>query len=238
MSRIAAFEYDDLDKLAYWVELTLGAGLPHTCRVPPRPYAQDPQTGLWYLPLGGKGGRVLLDREDAEYFARWPWRNNRGGPKTSRSMGSRKYLDGFLHREVAERMGLDLTGMEIFWVNGDRLDCRRGNLHTRLAGQHTLLRPYVVEPFSGTALFALTKGQYAVVDLEDAAYLGQWNWTCNHGYAERVQVEDDRQVRVSMAHEVLVRMGLVRGELLVDHINTHRSDNRRSNPLTPLTPRM
>lgn len=195
----------------------------------PRPYQQDPESKEFYLPLG-RSGRVLMDLEDAQHFCQWSWRSSsRGEPKTSRPVGGGKYKDTYLHREVAGRMGLLLTDREITYVNGDKLDCRRQNLQTRLVGQHTELRPYLMEPFSGTALFQLTQGHQTVVDLEDATYLAQWNWTHNHGYAERVQVEGARQTRISMAHEVVSRMGLIRGDLLVDHINTCRTDNRRSN---------
>lgn len=61
---------------------------------------------------------------------------------------------------------------------------------------------------------------HAVVDIEDAAWAGQWRWFLSEGYAAR-----KRRIRL---HREL--MGLVPGDgIEVDHRNLNKLDDRRSN---------
>jgi hypothetical protein len=66
----------------------------------------------------------------------------------------------------------------------------------------------------------LTKGKYALVDDADFGYLNQWSWYYNGGYAVR-----GCPVRILM-HRVI--MGTP-NDLVTDHINRDKLDNRRSN---------
>ena len=79
----------------------------------------------------------------------------------------------------------------------------------------------------------LTQGKFAIVDDEDYEFLMQWKWHYqNVGYAIRVDYTDGRQI-VSMAREVLNRIGFEDYDC-ADHVNRDRCDNRRLN-LRPAT---
>ena len=81
----------------------------------------------------------------------------------------------------------------------------------------------------------LTRGQYAIVDVEDFEQLNQYKWQCScYGYATRSVTEANdlgsRQVDVYM-HKVLCPTpeGMV-----TDHVNRNKLDNRKAN-LRPAT---
>src|SRR5437879_551244 len=76
----------------------------------------------------------------------------------------------------------------------------------------------------------LTKGFSTVVDDEDYPFLMQWKWYYSAGYAERKGKLNGKQTHVQM-HRVLLPLPR---ELLVDHHNTIKLDNRREN-LRPST---
>lgn len=94
----------------------------------------------------------------------------------------------------------------------------------------------LVDNGDGTHSVPLADGRFAIVDSDDAAYVGQWNWCVTAGgggdwpYATRsVQVGHGRSHR----RRITVRlhrdlMGAADGTE-VDHINGNTLDNRRSN---------
>lgn len=73
----------------------------------------------------------------------------------------------------------------------------------------------------------LTKGLVAIVDDEDFAYLNQFVWFVNNGYAARTSPRDQegKQYQTKMHREIMKPAEGVH----VDHINGNRLDNRRCN---------
>jgi hypothetical protein len=73
----------------------------------------------------------------------------------------------------------------------------------------------------------LTQGQYAIVDVNIAEYLNQWNWCYSRGYAVRSQ----KKQTIKMHTEVLLwlEIDLAEGFLVADHINGNSLDNRSQN---------
>ncbi len=69
-------------------------------------------------------------------------------------------------------------------------------------------------------LIPLSQGKYAKVDDEDFEYLSQWKWYFNSGYAVR-----GCEKRILM-HRIILETP---DNLLTDHINRDKLDNRRSN---------
>jgi len=88
-------------------------------------------------------------------------------------------------------------------------------------------RHEVTQPLNTSYRFIpLTKGQNAIVDVEDFEQMNQWNW-CAH-WNERSQTfyatrNNGRDVKM---HRVI--LGCKKGEE-VDHINHNGLDNRKSN---------
>lgn len=78
----------------------------------------------------------------------------------------------------------------------------------------------------------LTQGKFAIVGPRDYAYLMQWKWGYDHGYAAR---RDSNNQKVYMHRVILERMGF-KGFKASDHINQVKHDNRRTN-LRPATQR-
>ena len=76
----------------------------------------------------------------------------------------------------------------------------------------------------------LTRGKYAIVNVEDFEWLNQYKWHCSyHGYAKRAVYKRTgkgrRQVEIYM-HKLLCP---VPDGMIVDHINRNSLDNRREN---------
>jgi hypothetical protein len=74
-------------------------------------------------------GTVLLDEVDLEWASGFRWRLHTHG-YAQRSTGE------LLHRAIAERMGLDIDGVDVDHENGVKLDCRRENLRRAADGQN------------------------------------------------------------------------------------------------------
>lgn len=91
------------------------------------------------------------------------------------------------------------------------------------------LRPYYCEPLTGTALIHLTQGQVAIVDLEDAPFVSQWNWYFgSDGYACRRSGKPFKH-HYAMHREILIHAGIGLEGHRCDHKNMNRIDNRREN---------
>lgn len=80
----------------------------------------------------------------------------------------------------------------------------------------------------------LTQGKIALVNIQDVAYLSQWNWTIHKkGYAIRTDRSTGKKITIRM-HRVILERTLGR-ELApfpteeVDHINDDRLNNTREN---------
>lgn len=99
------------------------------------------------------------------------------------------------------------------------------------------VRPYrIVESldFEGAALVPLHKGSgeihgYALIDVSDAAYVGQWRWyRTRSGYVMRRKWVGNGECRSVLLHREL--LGLAVGDPSeVDHINRNPLDCRRAN---------
>jgi len=84
-------------------------------------------------------------------------------------------------------------------------------------------RPLIIK--ADHALVPLTKGEFAVIDLEDVELVNKWNWYCDTGYAVRKYRVNGEQFRVRM-HRVINQTP---EHLQTDHINLNKLDNRKSN---------
>lgn len=74
-------------------------------------------------------------------------------------------------------------------------------------------------------LISLTQGKSCIVDDEDYAWLSQWKWCYNSGYAKRGMRRDGKQIHFKM-HRLIANTP--KG-LDTDHINRDKLDNRRCN---------
>ena len=89
-------------------------------------------------------------------------------------------------------------------------------------------------------LIKLTQNRFAIVDSQDFDYLNQFKWQFHsRGYASRcIRAKENWKIRkqIFMHKVILARMGLkVNRNLVPDHINRNKLDNRREN-LRILTP--
>lgn len=71
----------------------------------------------------------------------------------------------------------------------------------------------------------LTQGKVTIVDDEDYEFLIQWKWYCRNGYAVRNEGKFPNRFCVHM-HRIIAKTP---DELLTDHINRNKLDNRRAN---------
>jgi hypothetical protein len=100
------------------------------------------------IPLrGGKRGYAWVSPEDYEAAKACVWNitTKRARNKRLYAMGNENAGRGqgtnYLHRFIAERMGLDLSGKEIDHIDHDGLNCTRGNLRTATHRQNMANRP-------------------------------------------------------------------------------------------------
>lgn len=89
----------------------------------------------------------------------------------------------------------------------------------------SFIRPVRVE--GNVAYVTLTRGYEAIIDADQAEFIGQWNWYAEVGprntYAVRTDNTEKRKVRM---HSVLLS---VPEGFQVDHRNVNSLDNRLSN---------
>jgi HNH endonuclease/AP2 domain-containing protein len=106
-------------------------------------------------------------------------------------------------------------------------DTNTGTRTPELTGAGSLCRRQrqtIKEPPDMTAYIPLTKGQFAIVDDEDFAFLSQWKWQYSGRYAVRTGPRPSRK-NIWM-HRLIINPP---EGLEVDHINRNRLDNRRCN---------
>lgn len=98
----------------------------------------------------------------------------------------------------------------------------------------TTTRHATYDEAQGCYLLPLTKGWATLIDEADVEYAQRWNWSAhNGGYAARKsrfnEVGFEKRLCVLLHRVIAERAGLQIGGLDVDHINTDKLDNRRSN---------
>jgi HNH endonuclease len=77
------------------------------------------------------GRTVLVSEEDEQFLKQWSWGLVRSTKTAYAGRGERiggVYFKILMHRIIAERMGLQIEGLEIDHKNHDGLDNRRENL--------------------------------------------------------------------------------------------------------------
>lgn len=72
----------------------------------------------------------------------------------------------------------------------------------------------------------LTQGKHAIVDAEDYEWLSLYKWQYHSGYATRSVYVPGKNPKTIRMHRVITE---AKKGLQVDHINSNRLDNRRSN---------
>jgi len=76
----------------------------------------------------------------------------------------------------------------------------------------------------------LTRGKYAIVDVEDFEKLNQYKWHCTHyGYAQRVEYKKIGKGRKQVGVYMHKQLCPAPEGMIVDHINRNSLDNRRAN---------
>ena len=78
---------------------------------------------------------------------------------------------------------------------------------------------------STTRTIPLTQGRSAIVDAEDFAWLSEWSWFFDNGYAVRNHRSNGRRFLLRM-HRAILRAP---DGQQVDHVNGDRLDNRQCN---------
>lgn len=155
-----------------------------------------------------QGKIATVDDCDYEWLKQWKWHYH-GGYAYNRKIR--------MDQIILKRMGITLKKRLKVRYN---LDYRR----------HNLAPPLDLSP--GPKKISLTRGKFAIVNLEDYEYLMQWNWRYGSGYAIRTGKRPARAT-ISMHRVILEQMGFSDFEE-PDHINWIRLDNRRCN-LRPAT---
>jgi hypothetical protein len=90
------------------------------------------------------------------------------------------------------------------------------------------IKPIRIE--GNLAYVPLSQGLHAIIDAEDAEFIGQWNWSAKRGtntfYAVRTITISPEKQKVLRMHRIIID---AKEGLEVDHINRNGIDNRRSN---------
>lgn len=74
----------------------------------------------------------------------------------------------------------------------------------------------------------LSQGKFAIIDEEDFERVSKYKWSYINGYAKRAMVREDGKRRLYPLHRFI--MGIPpESDLMVDHINFDRLDNRKQN---------
>lgn len=84
----------------------------------------------------GNGMSVLVSDEDFDFLSQWRWRLDKDGYAFRRTSSSGVMYEVRLHRIVAERAGLNVTGKEIDHRFGNKLDNQRDSLRAATTQQN------------------------------------------------------------------------------------------------------
>jgi hypothetical protein len=104
--------------------------------------------------------------------------------------------------------------------------------------KNNMKRHAVVQPLDQSIkLIPLTKGENAIVDSRNFAWLNQWNWAAHTGgtngsklYAVRTDIQKDGSRKTIFMHRVILGMPEKKYDPRdVDHENGNGLDNRRTN---------
>ncbi len=75
----------------------------------------------------------------------------------------------------------------------------------------------------------LTQGRVAIIDDADFARISKFKWFLHHGQAERRGRIGPHRINIPMAREIMRMPQVKTGNIVVDHINGDKLDNRRGN---------
>jgi hypothetical protein len=80
------------------------------------------------------------------------------------------------------------------------------------------------------SIIQLSRGQVTIVDIDDYAYLCQWNWCYSSGgYAVKSRSKYGKEPASSDGSTIKMHNVIMPDDKIVDHINRNGLDNRRSN---------
>lgn len=149
-----------------------------------------------------KGIKILIDKIDLNLLIRdynWYW-DSRGRLRCT----SGKYRDKYLHRLIAERMGLD-PSKRIYHKNNNRLDFRRSNLIDFPPTQESIRKN-------------------ALIDERNMDLIENHSWSFSKRYLQ-ARIDD----KIQYLHILIAkRMGLDPSKQ-IDHIDRNPSNNYEAN---------
>ena len=74
----------------------------------------------------------------------------------------------------------------------------------------------------------LSQGKFAKVDDDDFQRISKYKWSYINGYAKRAQYREDGERRLYGLHRFIMGLSM-ESDLMVDHINGDKLDNRKEN---------
>ena len=76
-------------------------------------------------------GTIAINKEDQDLLDKYNWFIGKNEYAVRNvKLGINKWTQKYLHREIAERMGLDMKDRFVDHINRIKLDCRRKNLRS------------------------------------------------------------------------------------------------------------